>query len=258
MKVNNEEIKTVENRETIRIGNHIISVADLGEVLGLPEHKRTGSIKAATEPGNKDHVLMVVLISGEERIAFKVDDLDDEQQVLVKGLGKLLRRIRNISGATVLSSGKLVPVLNVSDLMKSAVKINGSRKESDTGLSVSKPGYVLVAEDSITSRTLLKNILETAGYKVITAIDGADAFTKARTGDFDIIVSDVDMPKMNGFELTAKIRNDKKLGEVPVVLVTALESREDRERGIEAGADAYIVKSSFDQSNLLDIIRKLI
>ena len=105
---------------------------------------------------------------------------------------------------------------------------------------------------------MIKNILETAGYQVTTAVDGTDAFTKARTGDFDIIVSDVDMPRMNGFELTAKIRNDKKLSEIPVVLVTALESREDREHGIEVGADAYIIKSSFDQTNLLEIIKKLI
>jgi two-component system chemotaxis sensor kinase CheA len=188
-----------------------------------------------------------------------VDDLVDEQQVLVKGLGKLLRRVRNISGATILGSGKVVPVLNIPDLMKSAVKTKGRKSEVSAGvLFVPKPGKILVAEDSITSRTLIKNILETAGYQVTTSVDGADAFTKVRTGDFDIVVSDVDMPKMNGFELTAKIRSDKKLSEIPVVLVTALESREDREHGIEVGADAYIIKSSFDQSNLLEIIKKLI
>ena len=92
----------------------------------------------------------------------------------------------------------------------------------------------------------------------MTAVDGADAFAQVRTGEFDLVVSDVDMPRMNGFELTAGIRADKKLSELPVVLVTALESREDRERGIDAGANAYIVKSSFDQSNLLEAIRKLI
>jgi two-component system chemotaxis sensor kinase CheA len=115
-----------------------------------------------------------------------------------------------------------------------------------------------VVEDSITARMLLKNILQTAGYTVATAIDGVDAFTQARSGEFDLIVSDVDMPRMSGFELTARIRGDKKLSDLPVVLVTALESREDRERGIEVGADAYIVKSSFDQSNLLEVIQRLI
>jgi len=117
---------------------------------------------------------------------------------------------------------------------------------------------ILVAEDSITSRALLKNILESAGYLVTTAVDGADAFTTLKTGTFDLVVSDVDMPRMDGFSLTAKVRADKRLGELPVVLVTALESREHRERGIDVGANAYIVKSSFDQSNLLEVVRRLI
>jgi two-component system chemotaxis sensor kinase CheA len=117
---------------------------------------------------------------------------------------------------------------------------------------------ILVAEDSITARTLLKNILEAAGYDVKTAVDGIDGFTQLKSGEFDIVVSDVDMPRMNGFDLAARIRADKKISDLPVVLVTALESREDRERGIDAGADAYIVKSSFDQGNLLEAIRRLI
>ncbi len=117
---------------------------------------------------------------------------------------------------------------------------------------------ILVAEDSITARTLLKNILEAAGYRVETAVDGLDAFGKLQGGGFDLVVSDVDMPRMNGFDLTARIRRDRELGETPVVLVTALESREDRERGVDAGANAYIVKSSFDQSNLLETIKRLI
>jgi two-component system chemotaxis sensor kinase CheA len=124
--------------------------------------------------------------------------------------------------------------------------------------TAARTGRILVAEDSITARTLLKNILETGGYQVTTAVDGADAFTQLRSGEFDLVVSDVDMPRMSGFELTTKIRLDKKLGELPVVLVTALESRPDRERGIEVGANAYIIKSSFDQSNLLNVIQRLL
>ncbi len=104
---------------------------------------------------------------------------------------------------------------------------------------------------------LLKGILESAGYRVKTAVDGAEAYTFLRTDKFDLVVSDVEMPRLNGFDLTARIRADKKLARLPVVLVTALESREDRERGIDVGADAYIVKSSFDQSNLLDAVRRL-
>jgi len=259
MKVDPEDIKTVENHETIRIDDQILSVADLGEVLGLPEHKHAGSDKIEPGLGNLNQIRLIVLVSGEHNIAFKVDEVVDEQQVLVKGLGKLLSRVKNISGATILGSGKVVPVLHIADLIKSALK---SAEKIKVQISSKKPGdiikKILVADDSITSRTLIKNILETAGYQVSTAIDGTDAFTRARSNEFDLIVSDVDMPRMNGFEFIAKIRHDKKLSEVPVVLLTSLGSQEDRERGIEVGADAYIIKSSFDQTNLLEIIRKLI
>lgn len=115
-----------------------------------------------------------------------------------------------------------------------------------------------MAEDSITSRTLLKSILELAGYKVKTAIDGADALAVFATEAFDLVVSDVEMPRMSGLELTARIRAGKRLAQLPVVLVTALDSREDRERGVDVGANAYIVKSSFDQGNLLEVVRRLI
>jgi two-component system chemotaxis sensor kinase CheA len=117
---------------------------------------------------------------------------------------------------------------------------------------------LLVVEDSITSRMLLKNILESAGYTVKTAIDGMDGLTALRSQPFDLVVSDVEMPRMDGFELCAKIRADKKLAEIPLVLVTALGTREHRERGIDVGANAYIVKSSFDQSDLLEVIGRLL
>ena len=105
---------------------------------------------------------------------------------------------------------------------------------------------------------LIKNVLETSGYAVETATDGLEALTSLRNREFDLLVSDVEMPRMNGFELTSSVRADGKLNEMPVVLVTALSSREDKVRGIDAGANAYIVKGSFDQSDLLSVISKLI
>ena len=124
----------------------------------------------------------MVIVSGNTRIAFQVDEVLDEQQVLVKGLGRQLSRVRNIAGATVLGSGRVVPILNVPDLLKSALQSSASagpvekiKKESV------KAGRILVAEDSITSRTLIRNILETAGYQVTTAVDGMDAFTQVRS-----------------------------------------------------------------------------
>jgi two-component system chemotaxis sensor kinase CheA len=124
--------------------------------------------------------------------------------------------------------------------------------------TVERAKSILVAEDSITARTLLKNILEFAGYKVKAVIDGTEALTALAAGGFDLVVSDVEMPRMGGFDLTAKIRADARFSELPVVLVTALDSREDRVRGVDAGANAYIVKSGFDQGNLLEVIGRLI
>jgi len=131
------------------------------------------------------------------------------------------------------------------------------QEEQVTAAEKIVPGMEYV-EDSVTSRMLLKKILESAEYLVKTTVDGLEAFTELKEGDYDLVVSDIDMPRMNGFVLASKIRDDKKLAELPVVLVTALESREDRERVMEVGANAYIEKSSFDQSNLLEVVQRLI
>ena len=247
LRVSREEIKSAENRETIQINGRAASAVRLSDVL---EITRTN-----TEADPKRKIPVLVLAWAGEQIGFLVDEILDEQEVLVKNLGKQLPRVRNIAGATVLGTGKVLPVLNVADLMQSAIKmapLSTARETQET------PKSILVAEDSITARTLLKNILEFAGYKVKTAVDGAEALTVLAAEGFDLVVSDVEMPRMSGFDLTARIRADKRLAQLPVVLVTALDSREDRERGIDVGASAYIVKGSFDQGNLLEVVRRLI
>jgi len=246
--IRREEIKTVENRDTLSFDGFTLPLVKLADILELSENDTKPPIGT-----------VLVLESGGEKVGFCVDDILSEQEVLIKNLGYPLYRVRNVSAATILGSGKVVPVLNVYDLVKSAAKTASLPYKSPStpkGEAVKKS--VLVVEDSITSRMLLKNILETSGYLVTTAVDGIDAMTRLKTEQFDIVVSDVDMPRMNGFNLTEKIRGDKKLAELPVVLVTALDSREDKERGIDVGANAYIVKSSFDQSNLLETMRRLI
>lgn len=246
------DIQTVENRETIPLDGQAVALVWLGDVLELPRRE------SAAEPAGG--VPAVVLGSDLGRVAFRVDDILGEQEVLVKTLGPQLARVRNVAGASVLGTGQVVPVLNVPDLLKSAVKqATAPRAPIAAGkpAAAEKPS-ILVVEDSITSRSLLKNILESADYAVATAVDGIDAYTALKTGTFDLVVSDVEMPRMDGFDLTARIRADKRLAELPVVLVTALESREHRERGIDVGANAYIVKSSFDQSNLLEVIQRLL
>ncbi|HKZ17917.1 MAG TPA: response regulator [Geobacteraceae bacterium] len=243
-------IKTVENRETIAIDGRVVSLVRLADLLGLPRGSGDGPV---------EYLPVVILAAAEKRIAFTVDQVLEVREVLVKPLGPQLSRVRNVAGATVLGNGRVVPILNINDLMRSAVNISAAAAVplSSVAKRDARPVRVLVAEDSITSRTLLKNILEASGFQVRTAIDGIDALTLLKTEEFDIVVSDVEMPRMDGFGLTAAIRQDKEFAGLPVVLVTGLESREDRERGIDVGANAYIVKSSFDQSRLVEVIRKL-
>lgn len=256
-RVKSEEIMTVENRETFSFNGQTIPFHRLADVLELKA--AVGDQRSAIGSSVSDSFIQVaVLGSAERRVAFLVGEVLQEQEVLTKPLGRQLSRVRNVAGATVLGTGKVVPILNVSDLLKSSVKITAAPVKRVTEAVMERRESVLVVEDSITARTLLKNILESAGYDVAAAVDGVDAFTALKTREFDLVVSDVDMPRMNGFALTEKIRGDKKLSELPVVLVTALESREDRERGIDAGANAYIVKSSFDHSNLLEVVKRMI
>lgn len=258
LRVRQDAISTVENRETISLGSRTLSFAWLEDILGIGR----GGCRQAKETVKEGFINVIVMAAGGKCIAFGVDEVVNEQEVLVRSLGRQLPRVRNIAGATVLGTGKVVPILDPADLVASAVKAAGSpviiKETKKTEEETAAKKHILVVEDSITSRMLLRNILESSGYSVKTAVDGLDGFTALRTGAFALVISDVEMPRMNGFELTARIRSDKDFAELPVVLVTALDSRDDRERGIDAGANAYIVKSSFDQSNLLDVVKRLI
>jgi two-component system chemotaxis sensor kinase CheA len=249
MWVPRKNIKTVENRAVIQVNGHSLSLARLADVLGLPRGNHP-------EPDAK-FLSVVVLNSGGDSIAFGVEEVLHEQEILLKDLGSRLKHVRHFTGSSPLGSGRLVPFLNAADLMQTAMEASANRVPAlaDEGAEP-RIKSILVVEDSITARSLLKNILEAAGYQVQTAVDGIDAMTSLKTGSFDLVVSDVEMPRMDGFDLTEKIRADNKLKDIPVILVTALASREHRERGIDAGANAYIVKSNFDQSGLIEIVRR--
>jgi len=282
IRVRSSDIKSIEGKATVITDGKVVSFVDLAGVLGLsrptgddPSH-RSMSGSEATGPlsdleqifGNRNgpnrgqdisnYLTALLLGSGHAQVAFQVDAIIDEQEVLVKDLGKQLKRVPCIAGASILGAGQVVPIVRVNDLLKTSTVIP-SNVALPTKIHEKKArAEILIAEDSITSRTLLSSILETAGYLVGTAVDGVDAFKRAKNGNFNLMVSDVEMPGMNGFELTKRIRAEKKLENLPIILVTSLDSRENKERGIDAGADAYIVKGSFDQSNLLQVVSRLL
>ena len=250
LRVKSAEIKSIENKQTIALHGSVLALVPLRSVLMLP-----GPDSHAGDPIRQ---AVVVRAAGRE-VAFLVDEILGEQEVLARSLGSQLLRVRHVAGATIGHDGAVVPILDAFDLLESA-RTAGAPASEEGGASAERPrrSRVLLAEDSFTSRSLVKAILEGAGYDVVATVDGVEALTALKSQPFDAVVSDVDMPRMNGFELTARIRADQELGELPVVLVTALGSQRDREYGVEVGASAYIVKRDFDQGNLLEILRRLL
>ncbi|MBS7660638.1 response regulator [Pseudomonas lalucatii] len=241
-------VKSLEGRPSLAFEGQVLPVWSLADVLGLGQPLVLAD----------DLILLLLKIRG-ERFVLRVDELLGDQEITVKNLGRQLLRVRNLLGATQLGDGQLVPILHPGDLYRSALAVGaGSFERGEAAAVGAKPLRLLIAEDSFTSRGLLKAILEGAGYQVTTANDGLEAWNALKQGAFDLLVSDVEMPRMDGFTLTSRIRADRDLADLPVVLVTALHSAEDRARGLEVGASAYLVKSGFEQDSLLDAIDRLI
>lgn len=250
LRVAPSELESAGGRKAIRRDGRFIPVARLSRILGITGER----IEGAAEPDGKQSC--VVVSAGEDRSALLVEEVLGERDVLVKELRPPLVRVRHVAGAGLLGTGELALILRPADLLRAVRDAVQAPEAADR--EESRPSAVLVVDDSITTRTMEKNLLETAGYTVQVAADGLEAWAALKTDRFDLVVSDVDMPRLNGFDLTSRIRADPKLAELPVVLVTALESREDKERGIDVGANAYVIKSGFDHSKLLEIIRRLI
>ena len=250
-----QEIFATGGCQTIMLDSQPVSVAWLTDLLQLPLTVPS-SPKAADSTAKM--LPCIVLQVGTERLGLLVDDLLDQQIVVLKPQSKLLQRVRNVSGATILATGEVCTILNPQDLLKSVQKGRGTTTSSQQFLQELKKPAILLVEDSITIRTQVKRILEGAGYDVTAAVDGLDGFNKLKSRNFDAVVSDVQMPNLDGLALTAKIRQQKEYTELPIILVTTLADDEDKKRGADAGANAYLTKGNFDQQLLLDTLKRLI
>jgi two-component system chemotaxis sensor kinase CheA len=259
------QVQRAEGREVVRVGDRPAPLARLAQLLGLTgEAGGSGTAGSGTAgaqvggPGQAQQPAAVLNFQG-NRVALLVDRLAGTHELVVKSLPPPLTRVRHVTGAAILGSGEVAVILSAADLVASVQRAGPD--PVGTAADQSGPPTILVVEDSITTRTLEKNVLEAAGYRVQTAVDGLAAWGILRAAgpdaDIDLVVSDIQMPRLDGLELTGRIRADPRLQALPVVLVTSRESREDRERGAQAGADAYIVKGGFDQNRLLDTIRRL-
>jgi len=249
VRVEPQALATMEGRDVLSVGDAPVPIVSLAEVLGQP----------APDPARETaRVPIVVLDAAAGRCAFAVDELQAEQDVIVKDLGPRLRRVPCINGATVLPTGRIALILNAAELVAAGLGHKTGRATPAAGRPVETRKRLLVVDDSVTTRTLVKSILEAAGYDVLDAADGMEAWQVLHDRDTDLVVSDIEMPRMDGFALTEAIRGSRRFRTLPVILVTALEAEADRMRGLEAGADAYLVKSAFDQTALLEAIRQML
>jgi two-component system chemotaxis sensor kinase CheA len=233
-----------------------VALADLASVLGFDRGPEPAGASAPGPPSR----LAVIAASGSVAAAVLVDEIRGEEEIVVNTLPAPLRRVRFTAGATILGTGEVVPVLHAGEVFRAVAghRPAGPASSADDGPPPPGRRVVVVADDSVTTRTLERVILESAGYEVRTAADGGQALELVHAGGCDAVVSDVQMPILDGFALCERLRADARYRDLPVVLVTALGSRSDRERGVAVGADAYIVKGEFDQETLLATLRRLL
>ena len=249
-----EDVFTAENRDMIVLDDRPVPLVSLSDILGIP---------AAPPSTSHDEITVLALRAVDRTVAFEVDGLQSERELVLKPLGREIARSRFVSGAALLGTGEVIIVLDANDLIRSATgrALPMKRMTAAAGSTLPVPQHklsVLVVDDSITTRTLEKNILETAGFEVSVAIDGEEAWQCVNEQYFDVIISDVEMPKMNGLELVQHLKGNERTRHIPVILLTSLGKPEHQEAGLKAGADAYLVKSQFDQGELLRMIRAVV
>jgi two-component system chemotaxis sensor kinase CheA len=250
------DMHRLEGRRAMQIDGRAVPVVDLADVLQRSDASRP-------DPEADEWQPFILLPHGDRAVALLADRLIDETEVVVKALGAPLARVRHVGGAAVLGTGAVVVILNPADLIKSALgNVEASPRSPGAEAPDAHKGasrrHVLVVDDSVMTRTLERTILEAAGYSVVVATDGAHALELLNEHQIDIIVSDVEMPRMDGLALTSAVRQDERWPNLPIVLVTSLDAPDQVERGAAAGADAYIVKGRFDQNDLLNTIGRLL
>jgi two-component system sensor histidine kinase and response regulator WspE len=240
----------VEGRQHFTLDDRQVGLVLAHQLLGMP----------AAEMG--DSAAVVVVGDQESALGIVVDRFVGEQELVLRGLDARLGKVQDVGGAALLADGSPALVLDVDDLQRTAtIILSGSRPDPvrhDAGLRAARRKRVLVVDDSLTVRELERKMLEGRGYAVDVAVDGMDAWNAIRGGHFDLVVTDVDMPRMDGIELVTLIKGDATLKHIPVMIVSYKDRDEDRRRGLEAGADYYLTKGSFYDETMLRAIEDFI
>jgi two-component system, chemotaxis family, sensor kinase CheA len=235
-----------QGQPAVILEGHAVRVIELATLLELPSLKQL-------EPD--DWRVFVNLHFETKQLCLMVDALIGEQEIVVKKLGYPLENLAHLQGAAVLDSGMLVPILNSQTIIQKGLSKHISSRPFPAPKAKTR---ILVVDDSITTRALERSILENAGFETRVAINGIQALEILQTEEIQLVLSDVEMPLMDGFALTTTIRGMERFRHIPVILVTSLNTPEYKQRGAQAGADAYIIKSEFDQTVLLETVARLL
>jgi len=256
LRVPREAQLTVAERNAVIIRNEFVPVVPLAELLHIPTHLAS---RQATPATRVNGMLLLVLRIRNEKIAVQVDELIDERDMVIKPLPAHLRQMPLVSGMVTTGKNELVSVLHAPALLDAARQIRHRVAGGDDPARALETLYnILVVDDSLNTREIEKDVLEAHGYRVTLAEDGLEGLRKAMEGDFDAVLTDVEMPHMDGFTLTARLRQEEKYRTTPIVIITSREKAEDKQRGVQVGADAYIVKGDFDQNSLVDTLHALL
>ncbi|MGM0568830.1 MAG: hybrid sensor histidine kinase/response regulator [Elusimicrobiota bacterium] len=254
--IKSEQIRSVEGEPAIKIRGYTVPLLALDEVLKM-ERKGGSTFEQPELP-------VIVINHAGRKLAFAVNHLIGQRDVVIKTLKKPIGKMKNIAGVTILENGAPAVILHIPDLIEEAKTktsfFAGTAPEEKSAERKSKMKKIIIAEDSATTRNLEKSILESSGFEVEAAVDGMQAYKKIKDkdGKYDLLITDINMPNLDGLDLCRKIKNDEKLKALPVIIVSSLGEEEDKKRGLEVKADAYIVKSEFRQRKLIETIERLI
>lgn len=250
--INREKVEVAENRQFFHYEGQNIGLLSAWQVLELEEPQLT-----------LKQLPVIVMSDRLNCYGLVVDRLIGEKELVVQELDARLGKVSDIIAGALMEDGTPVLIIDVEDMVRSIDNLlSGGRlskvtytKETQASTSTKR---ILVVDDSITVREVECRLLQNQGYTVETAVNGIDGWNAVRTGHYDLMITDVDMPRMNGIELVRAVKNDPKLHDLPVMIVSYKESEEDRMKGLEAGADYYLTKSSFHDTTLIDAVHDLI
>jgi two-component system sensor histidine kinase and response regulator WspE len=252
LRIEKEQIQSLENRQYFKLDGANIGLVQAQQVLDI----ELQSTATAELP-------VIVIGARTERYGLAVDRVLGERQVVVRPLDPRLGKVPNISAASLMDDGSPLLIVDVEDLVHSinrlltgGVRVDRIASQASAKKEVRK--RVLIVDDSLTVREVERKLLANRGYDVAVAVDGAEGWNTVRSGRFDLIISDIDMPRMNGIELVTRIRADARFKNIPIMIVSYKEREEDRLKGMEAGANYYLTKSSFHDESLLEAVVELI